>query len=59
MEEQFEDHRNFGTSSLESRNVASVLMITKAERTIICTLKTYPDFEIYLSVVKNYVKNRK
>jgi hypothetical protein len=32
MEEQFEDHRNFGPSSLESRNEASVLMIIKAER---------------------------
>lgn len=49
MKEQFEDHRNFGPSSLESRNVASCLMITKAERKIICTLKTYPDFESYVS----------
>jgi hypothetical protein len=31
MVEQFEDHRNFGPSSLESRNEASVLMITKPE----------------------------
>jgi hypothetical protein len=31
MEEQFEDHRNFGPSSVKSRNEASVLMITKAE----------------------------
>jgi hypothetical protein len=59
MEGHFEDHRNFGPSSLESRNVAGALMITKAERTIICTLKTYPDFESYLTAVKNYVKSRK
>jgi hypothetical protein len=41
MEEQFEDRRNFGPSSLESKNEASVLIIIKAERRIHLYLLTY------------------
>ena len=34
-------------------------MITKVERRIHLYIKMYPHFESYLSIVNNYVKNRK
>jgi hypothetical protein len=42
MEEQFEDHRKFGPSSLESRNEASVLMVAEDERRIHLYINPYP-----------------